>query len=92
MLSELYIRQAYALGTLQDVSACTAAVSEARTHVELHEDDPPWLYWVSPADITAFAGDCLLKLGRPDRAAVLIEEGLKLFDESFVRDRQLYSI
>ncbi|MGH3803178.1 MAG: helix-turn-helix transcriptional regulator, partial [Pseudonocardiaceae bacterium] len=92
LLSELHIRQGYALGTMQNASGCTAAVSKARSHVEPQDDDPPWLYWVSPADITAFAGNCLLQLGHPERAAALLEEGIDLFDESFVRDRQLYSI
>jgi hypothetical protein len=90
--AELHIRQAYALGTMHDVSACSAAVSQARAHVEPQDDDPPWLYWVSPADITATAGNCLLQLGQADRAAKLIEEGVDLYDESFTRDRQLYSV
>ncbi len=47
---------------------------------------------VSPADITAFAGNCMLQVGQVDRAANLIEEGITLFDDSFLRDRQLYSI
>jgi DNA-binding XRE family transcriptional regulator len=92
LLAKLYIRQAYALATIHDVSACSAAVSKARAHVEPQDDDPPWLYWVSPADITAFAGNCLLQLGQADRAAKLIEEGVDSFDESFARDRQLYSV
>ena len=92
LLAALYIRQAYALGTIHDVSACSTAVSKARAHVEPQDDDPPWLYWVSPADITAFAGDCLLQLGQADRAAKLIAEGVDSFDESFARDRQLYSV
>jgi len=92
LLAELHIRQACALAALRDVSACTTAVSRARVYVEPREEDPPWLYWVSPADITSFAGECLLQVGQADRAAVLIEEGIALFNESFVRDRQLYSI
>ncbi len=92
LLSELHIRQGYALGTMQNASGCTAAVSKARSHVEPQDDDPPWLYWVSPADITACAGECLLQLGHPERAAALLEEGIDLFDESFVRDRQLFAI
>lgn len=92
LLAELHIRQAYALGTMHDASACSAAVSQARAHVEPQDDDPPWLYWVSPADITAFAGDCLLQLGQADRAAKLIEEGVDLYEETFTRDRQIYSV
>ncbi len=92
LLAELHIRQAYALGTMHDVSACSAAISQARAHVEPRDDDPTWLYWVSPADITSCAGDCLLQLGQADRAAKLIAEGVDLYDESFARDRQLFSV
>jgi hypothetical protein len=90
--AELCIRQAFALATMHDASACTAAVSEARAHVEPQDDDPLWLYWVSSADITAFAGNCLLQLGQAERAVPLLEEGSTLFGESFIRDQQLYSI
>ncbi len=41
---------------------------------------------------TSCAGERLLRLGQADQAAVLIEESIALFDESFVRDRQLFSI
>lgn len=92
LLAELHIRQACALAVLNDVPACTAAVSRARAFVEPQENDPPWLYWVSNADITSFAGECLLRVGQADRAAVLIEEGIRFFDGSFIRDRALYSI
>ncbi|MGH3692624.1 MAG: helix-turn-helix transcriptional regulator [Pseudonocardiaceae bacterium] len=92
LLCELHIREARAFGTMQDASACTTAVSKARSHVEPQDNDPPWLYWVSPADITASAGSCLLRLGDSERAVALFEEGMGLFDESFVRDRQHFSI
>ena len=94
LLAELSIRKAYAQATLQDGSACVAAVAQARTQVERFEpdSDPHWLYWVTPAEITAGAGDCLLQLGQPGRAMMLLEEGIALFDESFARDRQIYLI
>jgi hypothetical protein len=92
LLAELYIRKAYALATMKDGSACAAAVANARTQVEQFEpdSDPRWLYWVTPAEITAGAGDCLLQLGQPDRATALLEGGIAMFDESFARDRQIY--
>ena len=93
LLATLYIKQAYAFATLQDAAACTAAISRARTQVEQLEgrdDDPPCLYWVSPADITSHAGECLLQLGQADRAATMLEGGLALYDEPFPRDRQIY--
>ncbi|MGH3821359.1 MAG: hypothetical protein ACRDRA_00710 [Pseudonocardiaceae bacterium] len=54
------------------------------------DGDPQWLYWVIPAWIIVEAGDSLLLLGRADQAAGLLDEGIALFDESFVRDRQIY--
>ncbi len=92
LLAELYIRQAYAFAALKDASACAAAISQARTHVEqsAKDDDPPYLYWVRPAEITAGAGYCLLQLGQADRAADLIDQGIAMFDTPFDRDRQMY--
>jgi hypothetical protein len=92
LLAELDIRKAYAYASLNDASACTAAISRARTHVEqgVTDDDPPYLYWVRPAEITTGAGYSLLQLGQAGKAAALIELGINLFDTPFDRDRQIY--
>ncbi|MGQ0775889.1 MAG: hypothetical protein ACT4NY_15960 [Pseudonocardiales bacterium] len=101
LLAQLHIRHAYASATLQDSSACTKAISQARTQIEQLDsdddppclyDDPPCLYWVVPAWITVEAGLCLLRVDQPDRAATMLGDGLTLFDESFVRDQQLYTV
>ncbi|MGQ0777277.1 MAG: hypothetical protein ACT4NY_23160 [Pseudonocardiales bacterium] len=70
----------HALATLRDAAACTSAMSKARTQIEQlkPDNDLPWLYWMSPANITAGAGNCLLKLGRADQATRLLEEGITL--------------
>lgn len=94
LLTALYSRQAFALATMGDAAGCTAAISKARAHVEQinRDGDPPWLYWVGPAEAVAGAGRCLLQLGRADQAASLLDEGIALFDETFVRDRRNYLI
>ena len=94
LLAELSMLKAYALTAQQDGSACTAALLQAEAQVERFEpvSDPHWLYWVTPAWITASAGDCLLRLGQPDRATPLLDKGIALFDESFARERQIYLI
>jgi hypothetical protein len=94
LLTALYSRQAYAFATLGDSAGCTAAISNARAQVEqvAQDDDRPYLYWVGPAEIVAGAGRCLLKLGKADQAAMMLAEGISLFDESFVRDRRNYLI
>lgn len=94
LLAALYPKQAYAFATLRDAPACTAAISKARTHVEqsAHEDDPPYLYWVRPAEVLSGAGRCLQKLGQADRAADMLGQGLALFGAPFDRDRTNYLI
>ncbi|MGH4006661.1 MAG: helix-turn-helix transcriptional regulator [Pseudonocardiaceae bacterium] len=91
--AQLSVRHAYALATVHDASGCTEAISRALTQVDQFEsdNDPPWLYWVNPAWIIVEAGNSLLQLGQADRAATMLDEGVALFDESFARDRQLYS-
>jgi hypothetical protein len=91
LLAELYDRQAAAFATLGDTSACTVAISQARTQAErlTPDDDPPWLYWLDPASITANAGTCLLKLGQGEQAVALLDEGIAEFSAAFVRDRQI---
>jgi len=92
LLTELYIRKAHAFAALKDASACIAAISQARTHVEqsASDDDPPYLYWVRPAEITTSVGECLLQLGHADQAVAMLDQGIAMFDESFDRDKQYY--
>lgn len=92
LLAQLCIQQAHASAAMKDASACTAAISQARTYIEqgATHDDPPYMYWVRPAGITASAGECLLQLGQADRAATMIDQGLALFDARFICDRQYY--
>jgi len=92
LLAELHMRHAYAAAFLGDASACAKAISQARTHVEYltPEDEPRWLYWVSPAQIMSYSGRCLLYLGQSDHAVALLTEGLAHLDSSFIRDRQFY--
>jgi tetratricopeptide (TPR) repeat protein len=92
LLAELYSKQADAFAILRDASGCTTATSKARTQTEhlSPEDDLPFLYWVTPAEVTAYAGQCLLQLGRADQAIMLLDDSITLFDESFTRNRQAY--
>lgn len=92
LLAELYDWQADAFATLRDSSGATAAMLKARRQIEQlsSENHLPYLYWVTPAEITAYAGQCHLQLGHPGQAIALLDEGLALFDESFARDRQAY--
>ncbi|MGH3940596.1 MAG: hypothetical protein ACRDTG_18555 [Pseudonocardiaceae bacterium] len=92
LLAELYDRQAHAFAALRDTAACTAAISQARAMAEQlkPDDDPPWLYWLDPAAITANAGTHLLELGQAEQAVALFDEASAQFSASLIRDRQIY--
>ena len=92
LLAELYDRQAHAFAALRDTTACTAAIFQARAQAEQlkPDDDPPWLYWLDPAAITANAGTHLLELGQAEQAVALLDEGSAQFSASLIRDRQIY--
>ncbi len=92
LLAELHFRHAYAFATIRDTSACTTAISQARTQIEQlkPDDDPPWLYWLDSAAIAVGAGNCHLLLGQAEQAADLLDEGIAQFSQTFVRDRQIY--
>ncbi|MGH3832228.1 MAG: helix-turn-helix domain-containing protein [Pseudonocardiaceae bacterium] len=92
LLAELHMGHANAFVHLRDTSACTAAISQSRAQVEqlTPDDDPPWLYWVNPADIMVRTGECLLRLGQCDHAVTMLSDGIAQLDESFVRNRQFY--
>ncbi len=94
LLTVLYNRQAYAFAALGDSSGYSAAISKTHTHLErvIPDGDPPYLYWVTPAEVTYAAGRCLLQLGKADQAVGMLEESVGLLDESFVRDRVIFSI
>jgi DNA-binding XRE family transcriptional regulator len=84
LLAELYGRQAYAFATVGDVPGCGAAISKLSTQIELLAPDsgPSWLYWVNPAPMTCEVGNALRQLGRTEQAAVVLENGIAMYDDS----------
>lgn len=46
---------------------------------------------MDPAATIVSAGNCFLQLGQADQAVALLSEGLALFSDSFVRNRQNYT-
>ncbi|MGH3696323.1 MAG: hypothetical protein ACRDRX_20395 [Pseudonocardiaceae bacterium] len=62
----------------------------AKPSASAQTDDPSYLHWVTSAVVTAYAGQCLLQLGHADQATTLLDDGITLFDESFIRDWQAY--
>ncbi|MGH3929713.1 MAG: helix-turn-helix transcriptional regulator [Pseudonocardiaceae bacterium] len=94
LLAELYGKQAYAFATLGDTSGCAAANSQLRTQIERlgSANEPSYLYWVNPANMTGEVGNSLRQAGQADRAVVVLDEAIALFDDSLPRDSMGYLI
>ncbi len=84
-------RQAYASAILGDTSGCAAANSRLRAQIERLglADEPSYLYWVNPANMTSEVGNSLRRLGQADQAAVVLNEAIALFDGSLLRGGHL---
>jgi hypothetical protein len=67
-------RVALALAELGERRASQAALAGADQAAGRSEPgrEPPWLYWLDPAELAAMTGRCLTALGRPLRAASLL--------------------
>jgi hypothetical protein len=92
LMARLHSVQAYAQAILQNDSGCARAAAAANSWVQQikPEDEPPRLYWVNHATVTAGNGRALLRLGRPDQAVRPLAHGVRQLHGSMVRDRQLF--
>jgi hypothetical protein len=88
----LATRQARAHAGVDDAGRCERALAQAGEWIAQagHEEDPDWVYWVTPAVLAADAGRAWLELGRARRAADGLAEGLRLFGEAQPRNRALH--
>ncbi|MFG1708549.1 hypothetical protein ACFLIM_35650 [Nonomuraea sp. M3C6] len=66
----LAARAARSYSKAGDRHACARALHQARDHLAAgpHDDDPPYLYWVSLGEVEMIAGSSALQLGDPREA------------------------
>lgn len=89
----LATRQARAHAGVGNAGRCERALAQAGEWIAQAgqgDDDPDWVYWVTPAVLAADAGRAWLELGRARRAADGLAEGLRLFGEAQPRNRALH--
>ncbi|WP_326829757.1 hypothetical protein OIE13_06950 [Streptosporangium sp. NBC_01810] len=93
--SMLHARAARALSkTSHGLYACTRELSHARDAMAQgpHDDDPPWIYWMTEGEIEMLAGSCALDLGHPRQALHSFEaaRAAEYSADGYVRDNALY--
>ncbi|MEJ3743693.1 helix-turn-helix domain-containing protein [Actinomycetes bacterium KLBMP 9797] len=67
-------RLAFAAAGCGERRTARAALAAAQTAAQQRDpaQDPPWLYWLDSAELSAMTGRCLAALGRPLRAEPLL--------------------
>ncbi|MFF4943769.1 helix-turn-helix domain-containing protein [Streptomyces rubiginosohelvolus] len=89
--SLLDVRRARALAVLQDDVGTARALNDAEHQLERGsaQSAPPWVSWMSSADLAVDAGRCWLDLEDPRRATAALDEGLSLLAPERERTRAI---
>jgi hypothetical protein len=90
----LHLRAAHAYANQQDASACGREVAKARTHLDrgLHEDDLPFLRFVTAQEAAGLEGLAHLALSRPERAAAAFRTIIETPDPAHRRNQVYYQV
>ncbi len=88
----LWTRTARARALVRDRAGCELALERAAESLEatVPAEDPPWIYWVTPAVLVADAGRAMLDLGLLKPAEERLSWGLEWFGVEQPRNRMLH--
>lgn len=86
-------RVAWAHARAGEIRHTERALSAVDTEYERRRpgDDPVWVYWLDPDEITIMAGRCYVELKQPGRAIALLTGVLERYDERQTRESALYT-
>ncbi|MEV6730650.1 helix-turn-helix transcriptional regulator [Streptomyces sp. NPDC051364] len=90
--SLLRLRRARAYAAAGARAECYRDLTAAETAITTEASTPPpsWCSWMSPADLSVDAGQCLLDLGNAPEARARIDEGLALLPVSRDKTRGVF--
>jgi len=89
----LWERVAWASSRSRDCSGtrrALAAVDDAYEERSVGVAEPEWVYWLDRKEIDVMAGRCLIELGDPHAAALLLDRAIDSYDADHVREVALY--
>jgi tetratricopeptide (TPR) repeat protein len=89
----LHERVAWAHARAGELRHTERALSAVDTEYDRRRpaDDPVWVYWLDPDEITIMAGRCYVELKQPGRAIALLTGVLERYDERQTRESALYT-
>ena len=84
-----YLRQARASALVGDTHASDQAITQARTVLDRHGDEPTeeWLAFLNHSEIDRTEASCAMDLGRASRAEALLEPAVAGLGDRFARNR-----
>jgi transcriptional regulator with XRE-family HTH domain len=84
----LHLRTAHASAAANDLAGFSRELAKAKTQFDhgQAEDDPLYLLFLSPLEMTTVEGVSLMALGRPDRAVPCLLAGLDGADPAYQRN------
>jgi hypothetical protein len=85
-------RVAWSAAKAGDLRSCERALGlvEESFSGGARDNDPDWVYWLSPEEIDVMAGRCYTELRKPDRAERLLANAISRYNQSLVRENSLY--
>ncbi|GIG88729.1 helix-turn-helix domain-containing protein [Plantactinospora endophytica] len=90
----LHLRTARACAAAGDVSGFSSALARARTEMDRgsSEEDPSYIRFVTPLELTGIEGLSHLALGRPDRAVSAFRRIVDTPDPTYRRNHGYYTL
>ncbi|WP_407650838.1 helix-turn-helix domain-containing protein [Actinoplanes lobatus] len=87
-----HLRRSVALSLSNDRTGHEKAMGAARKILDRDHDKPAeeWCSFLSPAELDGVEGTCLVELGQPKRAGILLECAIRALDQNYARNRALY--
>lgn len=86
-------RVAWAHARADEANACQRVldeVEEVYSRRASGDDDPSWVYWLTPEEVEIMAGRCWTELRRPLRAVPVLRRATAGYDSDTARETALY--
>ena len=85
-------RVAWASARSSDLRSCERALGLVEENYSSgpRDNDPDWVYWLNREEIDVMAGRCYTELHKPGKGESLLDNAIKHYDHTLIRENTLY--
>ena len=85
-------RVAWASARSGDLRSCERALGLVEENYSSgpRDNDPDWVYWLNREEIDVMAGRCYTELHKPGKGESLLDNAIKHYDHTLIRENTLY--